>query len=78
MSTIQVEHISKNFGSQRAVDDVSFEVEQGEIFQLLGANGRGKTTTIRIILDLFKPIRQGEPVGRCNDRRQEEPDWLHA
>ena len=55
MSRIQVEHISKNFGSQRAVDDVSFEVERGEIFGLLGPNGAGKTTTIRIILDLFKP-----------------------
>ena len=55
MSAIQVEHISKNFGSQRAVDDVSFEVERGEIFGLLGPNGAGKTTTIRIILDLFKP-----------------------
>lgn len=55
MSTIQVDHISKTFGTMRAVDDVSFSVASGEIFGLLGPNGAGKTTSIRIILDLFKP-----------------------
>ncbi|HWQ05017.1 MAG TPA: ATP-binding cassette domain-containing protein [Longilinea sp.] len=54
MSTIQVENIIKSFGSQRAVDGVTFEVDSGEIFGLLGPNGAGKTTTIRIILDIFK------------------------
>ncbi|NMB68909.1 MAG: ATP-binding cassette domain-containing protein [Chloroflexi bacterium] len=54
MSTIQVENIVKAFGSQRAVDGVSFEVNPGEIFGLLGPNGAGKTTTIRILLDIFK------------------------
>ncbi|TLN25222.1 ATP-binding cassette domain-containing protein [bacterium] len=54
MSTIQVENIVKSFGSQRAVDGVSFDVNPGEIFGLLGPNGAGKTTTIRIILDIFK------------------------
>ena len=38
-----------------AVEDVSFEVEQGEIFGLLGPNGAGKTTTIRMMLNIFKP-----------------------
>ena len=55
MSTIDVNHITKSFGSLRAVDDVSFCVEPGEIFGLLGPNGAGKTTLIRIILDIFKP-----------------------
>jgi len=55
MPSIEVENISKNFGAQKAVDQVSFEVEPGEIFGLLGPNGAGKTTTIRIILDIFKP-----------------------
>lgn len=55
MAAIQVEHISKTFGQQKAVDDVSFEVEPGEIFGLLGPNGAGKTTSIRIMLDIFKP-----------------------
>ena len=55
MTAIQVNNISKTFGSMRAVDDVTFSVGEGEIFGLLGPNGAGKTTSIRIILDLFKP-----------------------
>lgn len=55
MSTIETYNISKSFGNQKAVDNVSFQVEAGEIFGLLGPNGAGKTTTIRIILDIFKP-----------------------
>lgn len=55
MSTINVDAISKAFGTQIAVDGVSFTVDAGEIFGLLGPNGAGKTTTIRIILDIFKP-----------------------
>ncbi|MFZ3070976.1 MAG: ATP-binding cassette domain-containing protein [Anaerolineaceae bacterium] len=55
MSSIIVEHISKHFGETKAVKDVSFEVVPGEIFGLLGPNGSGKTTTIRVILDIYKP-----------------------
>ncbi len=55
MSSIIVNRICKRFGSQQAVDQVSFAVEPGEIFGLLGPNGAGKTTSIRIILDIFKP-----------------------
>jgi ABC-2 type transport system ATP-binding protein len=55
MASIEVNDISKSFGSQKAVDQVTFEVEPGEIFGLLGPNGAGKTTIIRVILDIFKP-----------------------
>jgi len=55
MAIIEVSHIMKNFGSMRAVNDVSFSVDKGEIFGLLGPNGAGKTTCIRILLDIFKP-----------------------
>jgi ABC-2 type transport system ATP-binding protein len=55
MNTIEVINISKSFGSQKALDQVSFEVMPGEIFGLLGPNGAGKTTCIRIVLDIFKP-----------------------
>ncbi len=57
MNTIQVSHVAKSFGSTRAVLDVSFDVERGEIFGLLGPNGAGKTTTIRMMLDIFRPDR---------------------
>lgn len=52
---LSLNSISKSFGSQVAVRDLSFTVEPGEIFGLLGPNGAGKTTTIRLALDLFKP-----------------------
>ena len=55
MPTINVDRISKTFGNLKAVKDVSFEVNPGEIFGLLGPNGAGKTTSIRILLDIFKP-----------------------
>ncbi len=55
MNTIEVRNISKSFGPQKALKDVSFDVKPGEIFGLLGPNGAGKTTSIRIILDIFKP-----------------------
>ncbi|MEA3328031.1 MAG: ATP-binding cassette domain-containing protein [Chloroflexota bacterium] len=55
MSIINITNISKSFGKIQAVNNLSFEVQQGEIFGLLGPNGAGKTTTIRMILDIFKP-----------------------
>ncbi len=46
---IEVEHLSRSFGSFRAVDDISFSIKTGEIVGLLGPNGAGKTTTMRMI-----------------------------
>ena len=54
---IRVEHLIKTFGEQTAVDDVSFEIERGETFALLGPNGSGKTTTLKCIAGLIKPSR---------------------
>ncbi len=55
MPTVDVEGITKRFGSLCAVNGVTFSVQPQEIFGLLGPNGAGKTTLIRIILDIFKP-----------------------
>ena len=57
MYSAEVSHIAKSFGNTHAVADVSFAVERGEIFGLLGPNGSGKTTTLRVMLDVFKPDR---------------------
>jgi ABC-2 type transport system ATP-binding protein len=55
MSIIQVEQLTKKYGSIAAVDDISFEVEEGSIFGFLGPNGAGKTTTINILCTLLSP-----------------------
>jgi len=55
MPAVDVQWVSKAFGTVQAVKDVSFSLHGGEIFGLLGPNGAGKTTIIRLILDIFKP-----------------------
>lgn len=52
---ITVQNFSKSFGDNEVVSDLSFEVQKGEVFAFLGANGSGKTTTIRCLLDILKP-----------------------
>jgi len=55
MSIIEVKKLKKYFGRTRAVDDISFAVEKGEIFGFLGPNGSGKTTTLRMLSTILKP-----------------------
>jgi ABC-2 type transport system ATP-binding protein len=55
---IEVEHVSKAFNGRKAVDDVSFKVEKGEVLGFLGPNGAGKTTTMRI-LTCYMPATEG-------------------
>lgn len=55
MSLIQVSNLKKNFSSFQAVKDVSFHVNEGDVFGFLGPNGAGKSTTIRCILSLIRP-----------------------
>ncbi len=55
MEMIQVEHLTKDYGSGRGVFDVTFSVHKGEVFGFLGPNGAGKTTTIRHIMGFSKP-----------------------
>ena len=50
---LKVENVSKYYGSNKAVDNLSFTVEDKEIFGLLGSNGAGKTTTFRMIMGLL-------------------------
>jgi ABC-2 type transport system ATP-binding protein len=53
--TVVVSNVSKSFNSTLVVNDISFDIEQGEILGLIGPNGAGKTTTIRMIMDIIKP-----------------------
>lgn len=54
---IEIKNIAKNFGTVQAVRDVSFTAEDGMITTLLGANGSGKSTTLRAVAGLLKPIK---------------------
>ena len=54
-TAIEADHLVKEFGDMRAVDDVSFSVPRGSVLGLLGPNGAGKTTTVRMMTTLTKP-----------------------
>ena len=55
MTIIQAHGLTKNYGSVRAVDDLSFSVDRGSVTGFLGPNGAGKTTTLRMLLGLVAP-----------------------
>ena len=73
---IRVRNLVKTFGSFTAVNDVSFDVEEGEIFAFLGPNGAGKTTTIKMLTTLLKPTSGAieldglDPQVRQNEARK--------
>jgi ABC-2 type transport system ATP-binding protein len=53
--SLLIDSISKRFGDVQALDDISLQIEPGEVFGFLGANGAGKTTAMRIVLDILRP-----------------------
>lgn len=55
MNVIEIKNLTKTYGKARGISDVSFNVEQGEIFGFIGPNGAGKSTTIRTLLSLIYP-----------------------
>ena len=73
---IRVQNLSKKFGDIVAVNDISFEVQGGEIFAFLGPNGAGKTTTIRMLTTLLKPtsgtlqLNGLDPVSQKEETRK--------
>jgi ABC-2 type transport system ATP-binding protein len=74
---LRVQNLVKRYDGFTAVDDLSFEVYQGDIFGLLGPNGSGKTTTIRTIMDIFKPDEGTiEVLGRQPGAARERIGYL--
>lgn len=69
---IEVHNLTKRFGSFTAVDGVSFHVKRGEVFGFLGANGAGKSTTIRMLCGLLQPTSGTALVGGYDIREQTE------
>ena len=55
MNVVEIENVTKTFGKLTAVDDLSLNVPQGSIYGFIGPNGSGKTTTLRMIMNIFYP-----------------------
>jgi ABC-2 type transport system ATP-binding protein len=72
MNSIVVNNLTKKFGNFTAVNNVSFEVKRGEIFGFLGANGAGKSTTIRMLCGILEPTSGDASVGGFSIAK--EPD----
>jgi ABC-2 type transport system ATP-binding protein len=74
MHLLELQHLKKYFDAQKAVDDISFQINQGSIFGMLGPNGAGKTTLLRMITGIFYPDSgsitfNGKPFDPMNDFR---------
>ena len=74
MYSIKVDNLTKRFGKFTAVDDISFTVNEGEIFGFLGANGAGKSTTIKMLCALLEPTSGDALVAGFSIKNQ--PDLV--
>jgi ABC-2 type transport system ATP-binding protein len=72
VNAIEVRHLTRRFGAFTAVDDISFDVREGEIFGFLGSNGAGKSTTIRMLCGLLRPTSGSATVGGIDVSRDPE------
>ena len=70
--TLRASHLTKVIGDRTIVDDVSFDVEAGEVFGFLGPNGAGKTTTIRMLVGLIRPTAGNVTICGYDVRHQFE------
>lgn len=66
---IKVTGLTKYYGGKPAAKDISFEVKKGEVFGLLGTNGAGKSTTIKMLCGLLKPTRGSIRIGNIDLQR---------
>ncbi len=72
MSAISATNLTRRFGTFTAVDHLSFEIEEGEVFGFLGANGAGKTTSIRMLTGLLEPTEGAATVAGYDVRTEAE------
>lgn len=72
MNSIEVNNLTKKFGDFISVDNISFTVEKGEVFGFLGANGAGKSTTIRMLCGIISPTSGDAIVGGSSIKNQPE------
>ena len=74
---IHIRNLVKKFGDFTAVDNISFDVRKGEIFGFLGANGAGKTTAMRILCGLSRPMSGSGTVAGFDIRKEQEKIKRH-
>ena len=67
---IEVEDLTKSYGSKRGITNVTFQVEEGEVFGFLGPNGAGKTTTIRLLMALLRADAGTARIGGLDSWQQ--------
>ena len=72
MYAIEAENLTRTFNGLRAVDGITFTVEEGEVFGFLGPNGAGKTTTIRLLTGQLRPTAGSARVAGCDVVRHRE------
>jgi ABC-2 type transport system ATP-binding protein len=77
-TVVQMANVSLSFGQIRAVDQVSFSVERGEVLGFLGPNGAGKTTKIRLLLGLLVPTAGRAEVLGSDTRTQADAIRQHC
>ncbi|PQJ33409.1 hypothetical protein BSZ35_01275 [Salinibacter sp. 10B] len=77
MSAITALNLTRRFGDFTAVDHISFEIEEGEVFGFLGANGAGKTTSIRMLTGLLEPTEGEAQVAGYDVRTEPEQVKRH-
>ena len=78
---IQVKHVTKRIGDKVLVEDISFDVQQGEIFGFIGPSGSGKTSTIRLLTGVYKPTEgdvrvMGVPPTHPSRKMQEHFGYM--
>jgi ABC-2 type transport system ATP-binding protein len=78
MPVLVASHLTKRFGKRTAVDDVSFDLSEGEVFGFLGPNGAGKTTTIRMLTGLIRPDAGSVTIGAFDVGKEFERALAHV
>ena len=66
-ASLKIDHVTKRFGGVIALNDVSFDVTQGEIHGLIGPNGAGKTTLFNLITGIYSPTEGKIEFGYCEN-----------
>ena len=72
---IEARHLAKRFGRFEAIEDLNLSVPEGAVFALIGSNGTGKTTTIRMLMNILRPDRGDITVLGTPSRRLDAPHF---